>query len=590
MIVKMKKITLMVSAKSRKNALQRLRGLSVMHIKYIQPPQSEGIESILNELDEFQKAVRILDEYNTSNTNKKSDQMSIIVKQILNYIDKKNELLNKLEEKREIKNWFENWGEISNSSIQILKRKGIYIRFYQTDKSFLKRLPDDKLIHVEKEIHGRVYIALITKSENERLDLKEDIFPEIEISTLQSEMKQLEEEIEKIDNNLHDLSVYKKSLIDYIKNLERQLEFNEVLESMGVEEKFTYLQGFCPNEYSTNIKEIADREGWAYIIEDPEDPNDVPTIIRNPRWLRIINPLFKFMGALPGYNEQDISLWFLLSLSLFFAMLIGDAGYGFIFLSISTFLSFKIKKIPKEPLYLMNVLSVATIVWGVVSGNWFGYEKIARLPFINNLTIDKINSFKDSNQIFMMFLCFSIGLVHLSIAHILKIIKIINSIKVLAEFGWIGILVTLYYVSGNLVLSRAIPNFIVPLFILSCFMTLVFANFQKNFLKGIAITLGDLPLSIISSFSDIVSYIRLFAVGSASVAVAISFNEMATGVGFNTIISSFISGVILFVGHSLNIALGLMSVIVHGVRLNMLEFSGHLNMQWAGKEYKPFKE
>ncbi|MCK4820297.1 ATPase, partial [bacterium] len=74
------------------------------------------------------------------------------------------------------------------------------------------------------------------------------------------------------------------------------------------------------------------------------------------------------------------------------------------------------------------------------------------------------------------------------------------------------------------------------------------------------------------------------------VTVASSFNSMAIGSGINSILGGFIAACVLFLGHGLNIMLGLMSVIVHGIRLNMLEFSGHLSMQWAGKEYSPFKE
>ncbi|NQT06695.1 MAG: hypothetical protein HQ575_04045, partial [Candidatus Omnitrophica bacterium] len=103
-------------------------------------------------------------------------------------------------------------------------------------------------------------------------------------------------------------------------------------------------------------------------------------------------------------------------------------------------------------------------------------------------------------------------------------------------------------------------------------------------------TLGNLPLSIISAFSDVVSYLRLFAVGYASVIVANSFNNMAMEAGFGSIASGLGAAFILFFGHALNIALGIIAVVVHGIRLNMLEFSGHLGMQWSGREYKPFKE
>jgi len=103
-------------------------------------------------------------------------------------------------------------------------------------------------------------------------------------------------------------------------------------------------------------------------------------------------------------------------------------------------------------------------------------------------------------------------------------------------------------------------------------------------------TLGNLPIDIISGFSDVVSYLRLFAVGYASVVVAYSFNEMAIGGGINSVLAGVLAAFILIVGHLLNIVLGAMAIIVHGVRLNMLEFSGHLNMEWSGIKYKPFTE
>ena len=162
--------------------------------------------------------------------------------------------------------------------------------------------------------------------------------------------------------------------------------------------------------------------------------------------------------------------------------------------------------------------------------------------------------------------------------------------KALGEVGWIAILWTLFFAAGSLVIGKSMPGFTMPLFVMGVSLALIFSNFQKNILKGVGATLGDLPLSIISSFSDIVSYLRLFAVGYASVTVAASFNDMALGNGISSIAAGCIAAFVLFLGHGLNIMLGLMSVIVHGVRLNMLEFSGHLNMQWAGKPYQPFKE
>ena len=96
-------------------------------------------------------------------------------------------------------------------------------------------------------------------------------------------------------------------------------------------------------------------------------------------------------------------------------------------------------------------------------------------------------------------------------------------------------------------------------------------------------------LSSISAFSDIISYIRLFAVGLAGIEISKSFNAIAAGFGSGPL-GIIVGLLILLLGHSLNMAMGALSVVVHGVRLNMLEFSGHLGMEWSGKPYKPFKE
>jgi V/A-type H+-transporting ATPase subunit I len=121
---------------------------------------------------------------------------------------------------------------------------------------------------------------------------------------------------------------------------------------------------------------------------------------------------------------------------------------------------------------------------------------------------------------------------------------------------------------------------------------IVFSRQEGRFFRGLAMGIANLLttfLSGISAFSDIISYIRLFAVGLAGIEISKSFNGIAAGFGSGPL--GIAAGLlILLLGHSLNMAMGALSVVVHGVRLNMLEFSGHLGMEWSGKPYKPFKE
>ena len=365
-----------------------------------------------------------------------------------------------------------------------------------------------------------------------------------------------------------------------------------MIAGVGEEDDLAYLQGFCPEETVPQLKKLAEKDGWGYVIENPDDPAEVPTLIRNPKWIRIIEPLFNFMGTLPGYNEPDVSLVFLAFFSIFYAMIVGDAGYGLIFLITTFIFARKKKDAPREFFNLMYLMSGTTIVWGLITGTWFGAEKISQLPFLKIFIIDKIYSFNPNpeSQLFIMQLTFIIGVVQLSIGHLISAFRKMNSLTAIAEIGWVLVLGAVYFIANNIVLGKEMAGATMPLFISGVALILLFANFQKNIIKGILSTLGNLPLDIISSFSDVVSYIRLFAVGLATVIVATSFNQMAIGSGIDSILSGIIAAIILLLGHSINLALCGMSILVHGVRLNMLEFSGHVGVQWTGKAYKPFKE
>jgi V/A-type H+-transporting ATPase subunit I len=590
MIVPMKKVTLLTSLKYREASLIQLRRLGVLHIQDVKPPVSEDIQSLEAKLDNVDRALQIIPQLESKPKEVLLEQARSYVEQALSLSHQKEGFQRELAEFQEINKWFESWGNVSYRSIQQLKAAGIFVRLYVADKSLLKRLPADKMIHIEKEENGTFYLALFGQNPDDKLDLKEEQIPEIEPAEIRTKISQSENEINQVDQQLYELAGVRDSLTSYKNDLTKRLTLNRVKYGMGEEAGVSFLQGFCPEDVVPDIQKTAIKEGWGYIVQDPDDPSEVPTVIRNPKWIRIIEPLFKFMGTLPGYQEQDVSLVFLAFFSVFYALIVGDAGYGLIFLTATFLIDRRTKSSSREFFYLMYVVSFVTIIWGTITGTWFGSEKIAQLPFLKIFIIDQISSFNPESTSFIMQLTFIIGVVHLSIGHLLRALKKSNSITAIADLGWILVLWGVYFIANNIVLGKEMAKATMPLLIAGASIILIFANFQKNIIKGILITLGNLPLSIISSFSDIVSYIRLFAVGLATVVVATSFNEMAIGSGINSIVSGIIAAIILLLGHSINLVLCGMSILVHGVRLNMLEFSGHVGVQWTGKPYQPFKE
>jgi len=164
------------------------------------------------------------------------------------------------------------------------------------------------------------------------------------------------------------------------------------------------------------------------------------------------------------------------------------------------------------------------------------------------------------------------------------------SLSALAEFGWVGILWSAFLFAKMLILGEPLPSFAQWILLSGISLVVLFTDPRKNIFKGIGSGLGALALSLMNNFTDVVSYVRLFAVGMAGLAIAETCNIMAASLGGGSFILAAGSVLILIIGHGLNIVLCPMSVLVHGVRLNVLEFSGHASVTWSGQAYKPLKQ
>ncbi|MCK5147085.1 hypothetical protein KAR48_10040 [bacterium] len=584
MIVPMLKSTLLLSAKDKKCALKTLRRLGVVHVEHMTPPQSEDIDKLLGAIAGAEKTLILLEETVVDKAVDTGGKEA--VENLLELNRECVALRAELQEKLDTRTWFDIWGDVSLADIELLETSKVYIRLYRTDRKTLEKVGRDHSVVVLAEEKGTVYAVLLARSRDERLDLPEEIMPVVEVADIDRDIIDIEVRLTEIDGQWQHAAQHRSAIDIYLVGLRKDLEYSNVLAGMGHVEGIVILTGYCPEESTDAVRSAADAEGWGYVFETPDDPMFVPTLLKNSKPVRIIEPLFKFMGTLPGYHEVDVSLVFLIFFSLFYAMIIGDGGYGLIFLGGTIFARMKNRKAPIEPFALFFVLSIATIVWGTITGTWFGSRAIVENTPLKNLVIENMFSFNNSTESinFMMKFSFILGLIHLVIGRCMAFFVQLPSIKAIAQLGWAMIVVGIYFIVGLFVLSEPLPQIAMPLILIGLVIVGIFTNFQKNPLKLLGSFVGTILnsiLGVISSFSDVVSYIRLFAVGIASVTVASSFNDMANGL---------FAPLVLLIGHTLNVVLGLMSVMVHGVRLNMLEFSGHLGQEWTGKDYEPFKE
>jgi V/A-type H+-transporting ATPase subunit I len=588
MIVKMKKVTIATPASMRQQTLMGLRDLGVLHIEHVRDPESSDIEAWRTQVSLIDTALSVLSTRKAREGPQPKEPPSELASQIMALREAQAAFRSRLQTLAKEIEELKPLGDFSRADLDALEKNGIHIRVYRVTREQLKKPGIPVPYHVIAS-KGPINYVFAVSDRDFSLPFQERQAPERGLYDLQKDAKALRKDLDDIDHQLDVYAAYTSRLKEAAFSLRDRLEFHEALSGMGQSGTVSFLQAYCPVNELENLKHLSTQSGWGLLVEEPREEDPVPTLIKNPSWLRMIKPVFDFMGTLPGYREFDVSFWFLASLSIFCAMLIGDGGYGLFFLLATLIAKRIMKRAPAEPFRLLMVMSTATLCWGTMTGTWFGVEGLAKLPIAEDLIIPMLYSYSE-NQPLMIKLCFLLGAVHLTIAHGVRFVRYINSIRALAEIGWILTVWFLYSLAGHLVLEEPLPAFALYPLILGVFLTSAFSNPQRHFVKSFLLAFSDLPLNVIRSFSDVVSYLRLFAVGYATLVVAISFNQMASDLGWGSAFSAIGAVVILLIGHSLNIVLGGMAVLVHGIRLNMLEFSSHLEMSWAGRDFKPFKK
>ena len=444
------------------------------------------------------------------------------------------------------------------------------------------RFPDDvvvKTIFTSDEIAHCVAIS----RRQFKSDFKEILPPKESLSSLRSQLAENIREIERIKSEIAQSVCFSKDLSEIKRKLEKEIELRQVVSGMGSEGAISYVTGYIPSDREEPLIAEARGRKWGIMITEPAAEDDVPTLLRNPKWVNLIQPVLSLLGLTPGYHELDVSALFLIFFSIFFGILIGDAGYGLVYILLTLLITIwlyrtmKLNAENKTMVSLFFLLGSCAIIWGILTGTFFGQGWLQPL-------VPQLN---DANT--METFCFFLGALQLSIAHSWRALLKFPSLTALADVGYICILWTAFFLARTLILGEPFPPFGIWLVGAGIILVILFTHPQARVFRGIGEGLGTIALSFMNNITDVISYVRLFAVGLAGLAIAETTNTMASGFG-NGVIAVAAGVVILIIGHGLNIVLGIISVLVHGVRLNVLEFSGHANVTWSGSAFDPFKE
>jgi len=349
--------------------------------------------------------------------------------------------------------------------------------------------------------------------------------------------------------------------------------------SLEGEEGVCWLSGFLPAGEVPALQKLSESLGAGFFSREPTADDPTPTLLQQSRVVSWIQPVYSFLGVTPGYQEVDIGWSFLLFLSIFSGIILGDAGYGALLLLLVGGLNLFKPATRGKFANLLLCMGAATLIWGLLSGNIFGIEP-APLPAL-------VPTLATSEGV--MALCFVMGAGHLSLAHGWNLWRKRKSLQALAELGWIGSTWSMYFITNQMVLNQPAPAWMPLLFSVSAVLIVLFMTPPKQFKEDWVLHMM-LPLSFVNNFVDVVSYVRLYAVGMAGFALANSFNNMILGGGEGRgWIASGVMFLVLVLMHGLNFILAGLGVMVHGIRLNTLEFSSHIGLTWSGIPYTPFR-
>lgn len=645
MIVPMKKLSVLVYHKEKQGFLKSLQEVGIIHIvenTEIEQPEtaSETFQKANRLARSCERIVQILNKIrkdkNLDLLQEKTAQVSEEkILDILNRFEaaesKKEALQQDLADTQKETRQLQPWGEFDPEIIDFIEKRGLKLRFFEaTEKKFKLLKMDDfayEIIHRDKSKIRFLVFEKDTPFETEGAD--EVNLPLKSLQKLSLKIKQLEEESIEIDKEIEKLTVYIDLLNEFRINNSNLAAFATADLNMvsEVDDKVFSLTGWFPARRTKVVNDFLDNYLCYFQIKDPEQNDDVPILLKNNRFSRLFEPITRIY-SLPSYRELDPTPYFAPFFLLYFGLCLGDLGYGAITLIIATIALIKGPKKYHDYYLIGLLLGGITVVSGIALNSFFGQsifylkgnkeyffrsETGAMLSFLGSfINVKKMTEFPAMG--FAIFL----GVLQVLLGMFLQCVNRIRQNGFVwgilpASFITIicGLLFTIGYGSDNsgfkgitgIDISTyelgalrigswlTVPpqEFGIFLVVFGLILMFLFNNPDKSIFLRPLTGLWELYGFATGIIGDILSYLRLFALGLASGLLGHAFNGIAFGFIENNIFPGIIATIALLVfAHALNFGLAILGSFVHPLRLTFVEFYKNLDFEGGGKGYMPF--
>lgn len=632
MIVKMKKLELLLFYKEREQFLESLRTLGVVHV--VEDLQKEGnthiqeLQSTLRLCERVQrKLVAINDSKDAPTASSSKEDATAVLKRFEELEDERERINQEIAACKKDLILLQPWGQFEPASIEKLADSGVNIRFLSMpvkrfDALDIKELPLREISRTS----GQVNFVVVEYGQHLDLDAEEVRLPEISIKDLKAKLAQLEQKGNEVDAQIKELAASADSVHKYSLQISDQLNYEKAKDAMASEAdgKILHLSGWFPLDREKEIKKFFDNHTVYFSIRDPLPGEDVPVKLKNSKLAKLFEPITGIY-SLPDYLELDTTPFVAPFFALFFGLCLGDAGYGLLILIGALIARSKVQSKLKPILSLVVVLASCTIVSGLLLNSFFGYSIFGGPDGGGFFSTSNVKRFAplapfmtEKGQVFpglglaivlgFMQLLFGMAMnsyIGVKTGGFTSGIKPVASMMIIvgaiiwathADFLNLGfqtfevgpleigtMILALPLVLGKVLLFSGIALF------------LLFNNVDKKIFVRPLIGLYELYNFASGLLGNILSYLRLFAVGLAGGLLGAAFNQIAFLMitapdGTINYASVGIVGTIavLIIGHLLNIALALISSFVHPLRLTLVEFYGAVGFKGGSKPYRPF--
>lgn len=601
MIAKMKKLTFLVYHKEYDAFLKSIRDLGVVHVatKAQGSAENAALQESIRLSARYTAAIKMLQGLNvqpaaahTGDAGKGTEVLAEIedVQQQIQQVAHKLQAV----EKELVQ--LEPWGDFDPKSVARLRDAGYQIDFYIcSDKQFKEEWVDlynaTEINHVGSKLY---FVTVMPKGENIDLEVETAKLPDCSLSDLHVRKENLAKQSEALQARLKDLAA---SVVPDLQaaqaQVHSQIEFSKVVLNTDslADNKLMLLQGWAPADCVSKIKDFLESKEVYYEVADPTPEDDAPILLDNKGFFRLFEPIMR-LYMLPKYNELDLTPFFAPFFMLFFGLCLGDSGYGLFMLLAVTVYRLVAKNISasmKPILTLVQLLGASTMVCGLLTGTCFGFNLYdIQLPLFQSL---KEAISLDNQQMFNLSLI--LGGVQIIFGMILKAVN--QTIQfgfkyAVATIGWLFILV-------STAIAFAAPGFMsmggtvhMVFLAIGVLMAYLYNSPGKNVFVNIGLGLWDSYNMATGLLGDVLSYVRLFALGLSGGILASVFNSLAVGMSPDNVIAGPIVMVLIFViGHAINMFMNVLGAMVHPMRLTFVEFFKNSGYEGGGKEYKPFK-